>query len=98
MDVAYKFGESDSGEGIPIGLLRAKAAVVLNTSNTPAEREAAVFGDPLDHLWKTCVFEFCGVRNVARRTFSVVITSTHEERVAWLKQAEELVTSTFAIL
>ena len=72
--------------------------MVLNTSNTPAEREATVFGDPLDHLWKTCVFEFCGVRNVVRETFSVVITSSYEERVGWLKRAEELVTGAFAIL
>ena len=33
--VAYRFEEGDSGEGIPIGLLKAKAVVVLNTSNTP---------------------------------------------------------------
>jgi len=49
--VAYRFAEGDGGEGIPIGLLKAKAAVVLNTSNTPDEREQRVFGDPLDALW-----------------------------------------------
>ena len=29
--VAYEFEENDSGEGIPIGLLRARAAIVFNT-------------------------------------------------------------------
>ena len=37
--VAYEFAEGDSGEGIPIGLLKAKAALVFNTSNTYSERE-----------------------------------------------------------
>ena len=32
--VAYEFLEGDKGEGIPIGLLRARAALVINTSNT----------------------------------------------------------------
>jgi putative NADPH-quinone reductase len=36
---AYKFLEGDQGEGIPVGLLKAKAAIVFNTANTPAERE-----------------------------------------------------------
>lgn len=37
--VAYRFEEGDKGEGIPIGLLKAKAALVFNTSNTFEERE-----------------------------------------------------------
>ena len=44
--VAYAFLEGDSGEGIP-GLLKVRMAVVLNTSNTPPEREMDIFGDPL---------------------------------------------------
>jgi len=36
--VAYEFEENDSGEGIPIGLLRARAAIVFNTANTPLAR------------------------------------------------------------
>ena len=38
--VAYRFLEGDQGEGEPVGLLRARAAIVFNTSNTPPEREA----------------------------------------------------------
>ncbi len=36
--VAYRFSETDSGEGIPIGLLSAKAVLVFNTSNAPPRR------------------------------------------------------------
>ncbi len=78
--VAYEFVEGDDGEGVPVGLLRARSALVFNTSNTPEERELAAFGDPLEALWKRCVFGLCGVDDVRRRTFSVVVTSTQEER------------------
>ena len=93
--VAYKFEESDGGEGVPVGLLRAQAAVIFNTSNTPPERELEVFGDPLDNLWKKCIFDFCGVKNVVRETFSVVITSTLQQRAAWLRRVEQIVVASF---
>ncbi len=93
--VAYQFLEGDGGEGVPVGLLRAETAVIFNTSNTPAEREIETFGDPLDGLWKRCILEFCGVKKIVRETFSVVITSTPEERKAWLEQVEAIVTASF---
>jgi len=86
-DVAYEFLEGDSGEGVPVGLLRARAAIVFNTSNTPAERELSAFGDPLETLWKNCIFGLCGVRRFHRRMFGVVVTSTHKQREAWLQEA-----------
>ena len=94
-EVAYRFLEGDSGEGVPVGLLKAKTAVVLNSSNTSEERELAVFGDPLEALWKRCVFGLCGVRDVRRRTFSVVVTSTEEERAVWLEEAAEIIRRAF---
>jgi NAD(P)H dehydrogenase (quinone) len=93
--VAYKFEEGDDGEGVPVGLLRAQTAIIFNTSNTPPEREQQVFGDPLDNLWKRCILDFCGVKNVVRQTFSVVITSTPEQRAQWLQQVEQTVAATF---
>ena len=93
--VAYRFDEGDQGEGVPVGLLRARTAVVLNTSNTPAEREQAVFGDPLETIWRRCVFDLCGVRDVRRRTYGVMVTSSLEERRRWLADAAELVGSAF---
>lgn len=93
--VAYRFLEGDSGDGVPEGLLKARSAVVFNTSNTPAEREREVFGDPLERTWADCVFGLCGVADVRRRTFGVVVTSTPEERASWLGEARKLVASCF---
>ena len=55
--VAYEFIEGDSGEGIPVGLLKAKSALVFNTSNTETNREINVFKDPLETIWKNCIFD-----------------------------------------
>jgi len=93
--VAYEFQEGDSGEGVPIGLLRAEAAIVFNTSNTLNEREMEVFGDPLETLWKNCIFALCGVKNFYRKMFGVIITSTPEQRLEWLKHAEEVINRYF---
>ena len=93
--VAYKFLEGDGGEGVPVGLLKARAAIVFNTSNTPPEREHAVFGDPLELIWKKCVFDLCGVVNVCRETFCVVVTSTPEQRAQWLEKVRETLAAHF---
>jgi NAD(P)H dehydrogenase (quinone) len=92
MEVAYRFVANDKGEGVPQGLLKAKAAIVFNTANTPDEREREVFGDPLETLWKKCVFDLCGVKTVQRRTFAVVVTSMPEQRAKWLQEVRQLVT------
>jgi NAD(P)H dehydrogenase (quinone) len=93
--VAYRFLEGDGGEGVPAGLLGAQAALVFNTSNTPRERELAAFGDPLERLWRDCIFSLCGVPVIHRRMFSVVVTSTAGERGRWLEEVREMVTRTF---
>jgi putative NADPH-quinone reductase len=92
---AYEFVGEDGGEGVPAGLLKADRAVVFNTSNTEANREDAVFGDPLERIWKNCVFGLCGVRNVTRRMFRIVCTSTPEERRAWLEEAARITAAAF---
>lgn len=89
--VAYKFAEGDSGEGIPVGLLKAKAVLIFNTSNTPQERESAVFGDPLETLWKNCIFGLCGVKDFYRKNFALVVTSTLEQRTEWLKEVRDII-------
>jgi putative NADPH-quinone reductase len=87
--VAYEFTEGDSGEGIPNGLLKARAALVFNTSNTKSEREEEVFGDPLETIWKNCIFGLCGVNNFHRRMFNVIVTSTNDQRRDWLGDVEK---------
>jgi len=88
-EVAYRFVEGDKGEGMPVGLLKTRAAIVFNTANTPDGREKECFGDPLETLWKKCVFDLCGVKHVHRRTFAVVVTSTPGQRADWLTEARE---------
>jgi len=90
-DVAYKFVEGDNGEGVPVGLLNANTALVFNTSNTEAKREQDAFGDPLERIWKDCIFDLCGVKDCFRRMFGVVVTSTPEEREAWLAEVHKKV-------
>ncbi|HUN53761.1 MAG TPA: NAD(P)H-dependent oxidoreductase [Smithella sp.] len=87
--VAYVFLDDDSGEGIPKGLLKAGTALVFNTSNTPSQREKNVFGDPLETIWKNCVFGLCGVTNFHRRMFNVVVTSTMARRKNWLDSVRQ---------
>lgn len=93
--IAYRFSGNDNGEGVPDGLLNARAAVIFNTSNTPSARENEVFGDPLERLWKDCIFSFCGVPVFRRRMFGVIVTSTEEQRKAWLAEVRALLKTTF---
>ena len=90
-DVAYRYSEGDAGTGIPRGLLKARTAIVLNTSDTPMERELASFGDPLHTLWGKCIFGYCGVPGFVHHTYSVVANSTCGERQQWLDHARALV-------
>lgn len=94
--VAYRFLDGDSGAGTPVGLLKAKCAVVFNTSNTPEKRERKVFGDPLEMLWKNCIFNLCGVNKFYRKMFRVVVTSTMEQRQAWLGEVRDSIDRYFS--
>lgn len=87
--IAYEFLEGDSGEGVPRGLLKAKTALVYNTSNTESKRERNVFGDPLESIWKQCIFGLCGVSNVQRRMFNIMVTSSENQRKRWLDQVRQ---------
>jgi NAD(P)H dehydrogenase (quinone) len=93
--VAYRFREGDKGEGVPEGLLRARAVLVFNTSDTPQGREQEVFGDPLERIWKAAICTFCGIPVFRRRMFAVIVTSTDEQRRAWLAEAGGLTRETF---
>jgi len=93
--VAYAFREGDLGEGVPIGLLKAQAAIVFNTSNTPPPRELEAFGDPLEALWWNCVFRLCGVKRFRRKTYGVVVTSSAEQRESWILDARQIVREEF---
>jgi NAD(P)H dehydrogenase (quinone) len=89
--VAYEFLDNDTGEGVPIGLLKAKSAIVFNTSNTGTEREQKVFGDPLEMIWKNCIFKLCNVTEVYRRMFNIIVISSDEQRKQWLKEVRQTI-------
>jgi len=89
--LAYRFGP-----GGVIGMLTGKRAVVFTTSNTPREAELKLFGDPLENLWKNCIFGFCGVSQFERRNFESMVMSTPDQRQAWLDDVDALVGKHFA--
>ncbi len=89
--VAYEFVGDDGGEGVPNGLLKAQSAVVFNTGNTETARERDVFGDPLETIWKNCVFGLCGVTEFHRKLYNIVVVSTEAQRKAWLADASETI-------
>lgn len=90
--VAYRL---QSADGEPDGLLSLEAALVLNTSDTPPEREAKVLGDPLHLIWENCVLPYCGVKNVKRHMFGAVAASDAAQRQNWLAEVETISTSSF---
>lgn len=94
-NIAYTFPEGDNGGGLPIGLLKAKIGVVFNTSNTPKEREEYVFGDPLQRIWKDCIFDFCGITTFERKMFRIIADSTDQERKEWLNEVVDTVNKYF---
>lgn len=89
--VGYEFTQ----EGVR-GLLQGRRAVVFTTSNTPRDIELSVFGDPLENLWKTCIFGFCGLENFYRRNFEPIIESTLQQRKNWLQEVRQIIHERFA--
>jgi len=85
--VVYEFGD----KGAIVGHLKGKRAIVLTTSNTPRDLELQLYGDPLENLWKTCVFNFCGVTDFYRRNFESIVISTLEQRQQWLADVQSIV-------
>jgi putative NADPH-quinone reductase len=88
-NAAYSFAKGADAGDAPMGLLPLRAALVLNTGNTPLAREAEVFGDPLERIWRDCVLGYCSAARVERTLFGVVATSTEAQRKAWLAEARQ---------
>jgi NAD(P)H dehydrogenase (quinone) len=88
--VVYRFGPN----GVET-LLTGRRAVVFTTSNTPRDDELRLYGDPLENLWKTCVFGMCGVEDFLRRNFESIVMSTPEQRAEWLAEVRRIVRERF---
>ena len=89
-DAAYGFIKGVDQGDVPVGLLATKVALVINTGNTPLDREREAFGDPLERMWRDCILTYCGVGEVMRSLFGVVATSSEDERRRWLMEAATL--------
>ena len=89
-NAAYGFEKGADLGDTPIGLLKIKSALVINTGNTALDRERDHFQDPLDHIWRSCILGFCGVKQVTRRLYGVIATSTAADRSAWLAETQVL--------
>ena len=81
--VAYEL--EDAG-GAPRTLLTLDAVLVVNTSDTTAERESDLFGDPLDDIWRRCVGTYLGAPTFERRVLRVVADSDAATRRRWLAE------------
>jgi putative NADPH-quinone reductase len=92
---AYNFVPDGQGGATSVGLLKAAAGLVFTTANTPHDREVQQFGDPLQTHWLAVVFGLCGVATAERWDFSPIITSTADERRAWLREVEHAVARHF---
>jgi putative NADPH-quinone reductase len=90
--VTHQFGPNG-----PESLIPGRRAVVITTSNTPRNVELEVYGDPLENLWKTCIFGLIGVENFYRRNFESIIMSTPEQRDAWLDEVRTIVRQRFSV-
>jgi putative NADPH-quinone reductase len=88
--VVYRFGPS----GVE-PLVGGRRAVVFTTSNTPRDDELRLYGDPLENLWKTCVFGMCGVEDFTRRNFESIVMSTPQQRREWLEEVRRIVRERF---
>lgn len=84
---AYDYDENAEGVAVAAGKLGGKTGIVFNTANTDEERENSYFNDPLEYIWKRCVFGFCGIDVSYRKMFRIVASSDPEERAAWLGEA-----------
>lgn len=88
---AYDFPPGDTGGGLPIRKLKARYGIVFNTSNTEKEREENYFSDPLEKIWKQCIFGFCGIEKYYRKMFRIIADSTMDIRKMWLQDVERIV-------
>jgi putative NADPH-quinone reductase len=90
--VAYRL---PTAGGEPESLLRLRHLLVINTSDTPEERELELFRDPLESIWGCCLAPYIGNPSFRRIVFRVVADATEPERRSWLDETARLTRATF---
>jgi putative NADPH-quinone reductase len=88
--VVYRFGPAGIDQ-----MLTGRRALVFTTSNTPRDDELRLYGDPLENLWKTCVFGMCGIDDYLRRNFESIVMSAPDQRREWLAEVRRIVRGRF---
>jgi putative NADPH-quinone reductase len=91
--VAYQL---DHAGGVPLPLVHLRHLLVLNTGDTPLDRERETFADPLDAIWRNCLAPYVGDPEVDRVLYGPVAGSTDVERQAWLDDAASRTLRLFA--
>jgi NAD(P)H dehydrogenase (quinone) len=90
---AYDYPPELPAGAPPVQTMTGKRGLVFNTSNTPEEREDGYFGDPLENIWRQCIFGFCGIEMFKRRMFRIVADSDDATRISWLDEVERIIES-----
>lgn len=85
--VAYRL--DDGAGGTPRPLLSLQQMLIVNTSDTPEERERKQFGDPLEQIWTRCLPPYLGNPHVDRVVLRVVADAAADQRADWLAQVTD---------
>jgi NAD(P)H dehydrogenase (quinone) len=88
---AYDYPPDIPAGDPPVQTMTGKRGLVFNTSNTPEERENGYFGDPLENIWRQCIFGFCGIEMFKRRMFRIVADSDDATRISWLDEVQRII-------
>jgi NAD(P)H dehydrogenase (quinone) len=88
---AYDYPPDIPAGDPPVQTMTGKRGLVFNTSNTPEEREDGYFGDPLENIWRQCIFGFCGIKMFKRRMFRIVADSDDATRISWLDEVQRII-------
>ncbi|BCN44475.1 NAD(P)H-dependent oxidoreductase [Prescottella equi] len=90
--VAYRLPDAT---GEPESLVTIERMLVVNTSDTTAEREEAVFGDPLEAIWGRCLAPYLGGPSFVRHVLRPVTDATPQQRRVWLDDVAETTRTLF---
>lgn len=88
-NLAYKDIIKTDGKVEVVGLLTTNQVIIINTGNTDEDSENNIFLDPLETLWKNCIFGFCGAKRTHRMLLRIVAESTPEIRASWLLEIDK---------
>jgi NAD(P)H dehydrogenase (quinone) len=88
MGFAYRFDEKT---GEPVGLLKHKKAVVINTAGAREEdAKASGMTDAINRTEVEGMFTFCGIRKTQHVVFHNVMMPDGKTRTKYLEEAREL--------